>query len=147
MIFVDTSDWAYLIARLLGVQEKYADNIGNMVLALLALGVTSDWLYQKLQGWLDRRFTQTKREIGRQFFSGLRLGLGLLMALPKRTLLFSFYLLLTVLELSGLIQSAKDYAVIIIFTIAIDRVTKIWPSERERLRSFIKQTRTQLEGE
>lgn len=58
------------------------------------------------------------------------------MALPKRTILFSFYLVLTILETLGVIDSAKDYAVVIVFIIAVDRVTKIWPEEKRRMVEF-----------
>lgn len=52
------------------------------------------------------------------------------------TSLFSFYLLLTILEKLGVINSAKDYAVVVIFIIALDRVTKIWPEEKRRMVEF-----------
>ena len=58
------------------------------------------------------------------------------MALPKRTILFGFYLVLIVGESLGLVENAKDYTAVIVFIIAIDRVTKIWPEEKERLKAF-----------
>ena len=33
-------------------------------------------------------------------------------------------------------RNAKDYTAVIVFIIAIDRVTKIWPEEKERLKAF-----------
>ncbi len=58
------------------------------------------------------------------------------MALPKRSILFSFYLFFIVLELMGLIDKAKDYSVVAIFIVSVDRITKIWPQEFIRLREF-----------
>lgn len=49
---------------------------------------------------------------------------------------FSCFLLLTILENLGMIASAKDYAVVVIFIIAVDRVTKIWPEEKRRMIEF-----------
>lgn len=49
---------------------------------------------------------------------------------------FSCFLLLTILENLGMIASAKDYGVVVIFIIAVDRVTKIWPEEKHRLVAF-----------
>lgn len=66
------------------------------------------------------------------------------MALPKRTILFSFYLILTILENLGVIESAKDYAVVIVFIIAVGRVTKIWPEEKRRMVEFSQKIRKRI---
>ena len=68
------------------------------------------------------------------------------MALPKRTILFSVYLILIVAESLGLIANVKDYTAVIVFIIAVDRVTKIWPEEKQRLKNFSKKAAKRIKS-
>ena len=79
---------------------------------------------------------ENAKGLNRQIYLGYKAGIEFLMALPKRTISFSFYLVLTILETLGVIDSAKDYAVVIVFIIAVDRVAKIWPEEKRRMVEF-----------
>ncbi|MFM0772420.1 hypothetical protein [Streptococcus suis] len=134
-IWVDNGDWTYIIARVSGMTEKHANNLSLIAIAIQSLFFTSDWFYSRIRAFLNRRLERTKG-LNRQIYLGYKAGIEFLMALPKRTILFSFYLLLTILESLGVINSAKDYAVIVIFIIAVDRVTKIWPEEKRRMMEF-----------
>lgn len=134
-MWVDNGDWTYIIARVSGMTEKHANNLSLIAIAIQSLFFTSDWFYSRIRAFLNRRLERAKG-LNRQIYLGYKAGIEFLMALPKRTILFSFYLLLTILENLGVIDSAKDYAVIVIFIIAVDRVTKIWPEEKRRMMEF-----------
>ncbi|HFI0361177.1 TPA: hypothetical protein ACGO51_000343 [Streptococcus suis] len=134
-MWVDNGDWTYIIARVSGMTGKHANNLSLIAIAIQSLFFTSDWFYSRIRAFLNRRLERTKG-LNRQIYLGYKAGIEFLMALPKRTILFSFYLLLTILENLGVINSAKDYAVIVIFIIAVDRVTKIWPEEKRRMMEF-----------
>ncbi|MBL6538080.1 hypothetical protein JNG37_04925 [Streptococcus suis] len=134
-IWIDNGDWTYIIARVSGMTEKHANNLSLIAIAIQSLFFTSDWFYSRIRAFLNRQLERTKG-LNRQIYLGYKAGIEFLMALPKRTILFSFYLLLTILENLGVIDSAKDYAVIVIFIIAVDRVTKIWPEEKRRMMEF-----------
>lgn len=134
-IWIDNGDWTYIIARVFGMTEKHANNLSLIAIAIQSLFFTSDWFYSRIRAFLNRRLDRAKG-LNRQIYLGYKVGIEFLMALPKRTILFSFYLLLTILENLGVIDSAKDYAVIVIFIIAVDRVTKIWPEEKRRMMEF-----------
>ncbi|HFU4458622.1 TPA: hypothetical protein ACGPAL_000163 [Streptococcus suis] len=134
-IWIDNGDWTYIIARVFGMTEKHANNLSLIAIAIQSLFFTSDWFYSRIRAFLNRRLERAKG-LNRQIYLGYKAGIEFLMALPKRTILFSFYLLLTILENLGVIDSAKDYAVIVIFIIAVDRVTKIWPEEKRRMMEF-----------
>ncbi|HFI0790881.1 TPA: hypothetical protein ACGO62_000884 [Streptococcus suis] len=134
-IWIDNGDWTYIIARVSGMKEKHANNLSLIAIAIQSLFFTSDWFYSRIRAFLNRRLERAKG-LNRQIYLGYKAGIEFLMALPKRTILFSFYLLLTILENLGVIDSAKDYAVIVIFIIAVDRVTKIWPEEKRRMMEF-----------
>lgn len=124
-------DMIFDITRSLGMSEEYANNVAMIIIAIQALFLTSDWLYGRILSWL---------EAGRRqgvFYRGLRMGMEALLAFPKRTSLFVFYLFLIVGKRVGLVsQSAADYEMLAVFVIAIDRVTKIWPTEREDFQRF-----------
>ncbi|HEL1624558.1 TPA: hypothetical protein TXL55_000354 [Streptococcus suis] len=134
-IWIDNGDWTYIIARVSGMTEKHANNLSLIAIAIQSLFFTSDWFYSRIRAFLNRRLERAKG-LNRQIYLGYKAGIEFLVALPKRTILFSFYLLLTILENLGVIDSAKDYAVIVIFIIAVDRVTKIWPEEKRRMMEF-----------
>ncbi|MDY2959219.1 MAG: hypothetical protein SOR72_00270 [Hornefia sp.] len=134
-ICISNSDWVYVFARLFGFKEKHANNISLLAIALQSLFFTSDWFYNHISAFIDRKLERAN-ELNSQIYMGYKAGVEFLIALPKRTILFSFYLLLITMESVGLIDKAKDYAAVIIFIIAIDRVTKIWPEEKKRLREF-----------
>lgn len=134
-MWVDNGDWTYIIARVSGMTEKHANNLSLIAIAIQSLFFTSDWFYSRIRAFLNRRLERAKG-LNRQIYLGYKAGIEFLMALPKRTILFSFYLLLTILENLGVIASAKDYGVVVIFIIAVDRVTKIWPEEKRRMTEF-----------
>lgn len=140
---LDNGDWVYSVARSAGFEEKYASNIGLMAIALQSLFFTSDWFYSRIKNVLNRRLKKAKG-LNRQIYLGYKAGVECLMALPKRSILFSFYLLLVILESVGLIEKVKDYAVVIVFIIAIDRVTKIWPEEYRRFKEFTQKARKRI---
>ncbi|MGU8000138.1 hypothetical protein ACS6Z0_09170 [Streptococcus suis] len=134
-MWIDNGDWTYIIARLSGMTEKHANNLSLIAIAIQSLFFTSDWFYSRIRAFLNRRLEKA-RGLNRQIYLGYKAGIEFLMALPKRTILFTFYLLLVVAESVGLIEKAKDYAAVIIFIIAVDRVTKIWPEEKRRMIEF-----------
>ena len=125
IICLDNGDWTYIFARVFGMDAEHANNLAYIAIAIQSLFFTSDWFYKRIRTFLNR-----------QIYLGYKAGIEFLMALPKRIILFSFYLLLTILENLGVINSAKDYAVVVIFIIALDRVTKIWPEEKRRMVEF-----------
>ena len=125
IICLDNGDWTYIFARVFGMDAEHANNLAYIAIAIQSLFFTSDWFYKRIRTFLNR-----------QIYLGYKAGIEFLMALPKRPILFSFYLLLTILENLGVINSAKDYAVVDIFIIAVDRVTKIWPEEKRRMVEF-----------
>ncbi len=125
IICLDNGDWTYIFARVFGMDAEHANNLAYIAIAIQSLFFTSDWFYKRIRTFLNR-----------QIYLGYKAGIEFLMALPKRPILFSFYLLLTILENLGVINSAKDYAVVVIFIIAVDRVTKIWPEEKRRMVEF-----------
>ena len=125
IICLDNGDWTYIFARVFGMDAEHANNLAYIAIAIQSLFFTSDWFYKRIRTFLNR-----------QIYLGYKAGIEFLIALPKRTILFSFYLLLTTLENLGVINSAKDYAVVVIFIIALDRVTKIWPEEKRRMVEF-----------
>ncbi|HEL2737788.1 TPA: hypothetical protein UDO34_000562 [Streptococcus suis] len=135
LIWIDNGDWTYIIARVFGMTEKHANNLSLIAIAIQSLFFTSDWFYNRIRAFINRRLEKA-RGLNRQIYLGYKAGIEFLMALPKRTILFSFYLVLTILENLGVIDSAKDYAVVIVFIIAVDRVTKIWPDEKRRMNEF-----------
>ncbi|HEM4324377.1 TPA: hypothetical protein U1Y08_001170 [Streptococcus suis] len=134
-MWVDNGDWTYIIARVSGMTEKHANNLSLIAIAIQSLFFTSDWFYSRIRAFLNRRLEKAKG-LNRQIYLGYKAGIEFLMALPKRTILFTFYLLLVVAESVDLIEKAKDYAAVIIFIIAVDRVTKIWPEEKRRMIEF-----------
>lgn len=136
-ICIDNGAWAYIVARLLGLEEKYANNVEWIAIAIQSLFFTSDWFYARIRAFLNRRLQRSKG-LNHQIYLGYKAGIECLMALPKRTILFSVYLLLIVAESLGLIANVKDYTAVIVFIIAVDRVTKIWPEEKQRLKNFSK---------
>ncbi len=133
--FIDNSDVAYVLARVLGVDEKFAQNISLFVFAVQSLIITSDWCYSKMSKFLARRIERASK-YAQPLYLGSKIGVDFISALPKRTILFTFYLVIIVLELTGIIVSAKDYSAVAIFVIAIDRVSKIWSDEKEKLFGF-----------
>lgn len=145
--FIDNAGWAFDIGLWLGLKPEYALNLGVMVIALQALFFTSDWFYEKVDQFINWRL---KKVAGwrKHIYLGFKLGVECLMALPKRTILFVIYLMLVVMESIGLISKVKDYAVMIVFIIAVDRVTKIWKEEKHRFKEFsqkIKQGLTEVQ--
>lgn len=134
-VWIDNGDWTYIIARVAGMSKKHANNLSLFAIALQSLFFTSDWFYHRIRAFLNGRLEKAEG-FNKQIYLGYKAGIECLMALPKRTILFSFYLLLTILENLGMIASAKDYGVGVIFIIAVDRVTKIWPEENRRMIEF-----------
>ncbi|MGU7925573.1 hypothetical protein ACS6ZD_03060 [Streptococcus suis] len=134
-ICIDNGDWTYVVTRALGLKEEHANNVSLIVIGAQSLFLTSDWFYKRIRAFLNRRLEKAKG-LNWQIYLGYKAGIEFLMALPKRTILFTFYLLLVVAESVGLIEKAKDYAAVIIFIIAVDRVTKIWPEEKRRMMEF-----------
>ena len=53
---------------------------------------------------------------------------------------------MTILEKLGVINSAKDYAFVVIFIIALDRVTKIWPEEKRRMVEFSQKIKRRIKS-
>lgn len=142
-MWIDNGDWTYIIARVSGMTEKHANNLALIAIAIQSLFFTSDWFYSRIRTFINRRLEKS-RGLNRQIYLGYKVGIEFLMALPKRTILFSFYLILTILENLGVIDSAKDYAVVIVFIIAVDRVTKIWPEEKRRMIEFSQKIRKRI---
>ena len=134
-ICLDNGAWAYLVARLMGFDEKYANNMEWLTIAVQSLFLTSDWFYTRIRAFLNRRLKKSSG-LNHQIYLGYKVAIECLMALPKRTILFAFYLLLIIAENLGLITSAKDYTAVIVFIIAVDRVSKIWPEEKRRFKEF-----------
>ncbi len=134
-LFIGNSDVAYVIARVLGVNEKFADNISLLVFAVQSLIITSDWCYREIAKFIEKRLERASKYT-QPFYLGSKIGVDFIAALPKRTILFGFYLILIILELIGVIVSAKDYSAVAIFVIAVDRVGKMWPDEKKKLYAF-----------
>lgn len=145
LIWIDNGDWTYIIARVFGMTEKHANNLSLIAIAIQSLFFTSDWFYNRIRAFINRRLEKA-RGLNRQIYLGYKAGIEFLMALPKRTILFSFYLVLTILENLGVIDSAKDYAVVIVFIIAVDRVTKIWPDEKRRMNEFSQKIKKRIKS-
>ena len=135
IICLDNGDWTYIFARVFGMDAEHANNLAYIAIAIQSLFFTSDWFYKRIRTFLNRRLEKA-RGLNRHIYLVYKAGIEFLMALPKRTILFSFYLVLTILETLGVIDSAKDYAVVIVFIIAVDRVAKIWPEEKRRMVEF-----------
>ena len=135
IICLDNGDWTYIFARVFGMDAEHANNLAYIAIAIQSLFFTSDWFYKRIRTFLNR-----------QIYLGYKAGIEFLMALPKRPILFSFYLLLTILEKLGVINSAKDYAVVVIFIIAVDRVTKIWPEEKRRMVEFSQKIKRRIKS-
>lgn len=135
IICLDNGDWTYIFARVFGMDAEHANNLAYIAIAIQSLFFTSDWFYKRIRTFLNR-----------QIYLGYKAGIEFLMALPKRIILFSFYLLLTILENLGVINSAKDYAVVVIFIIAVDRVTKIWPEEKRRMVEFSQKIKRRIKS-
>ncbi|HFI0130395.1 TPA: hypothetical protein ACGOSD_000583 [Streptococcus suis] len=144
-MWIDNGDWTYIIARVSGMTEKHANNLALIAIAIQSLFFTSDWFYKRIRAFLNRRLEKAKG-LNRQIYLGYKAGIEFLMALPKRTILFTFYLLLVVAESVGLIEKAKDYAAVIIFIIAVDRVTKIWPEEKRRMIEFSQKIKKRIKS-
>ncbi|HEP1819011.1 TPA: hypothetical protein VB845_000811 [Streptococcus suis] len=144
-MWIDNGDWTYIIARVSGMTEKHANNLSLIAIAIQSLFFTSDWFYNRIRAFINRRLEKAKG-LNRQIYLGYKAGVEFLMALPKRTILFTFYLLLVVAESVGLIEKAKDYAVVIIFIIAVDRVTKIWPEEKRRMIEFSQKIKKRIKS-
>ena len=144
-ICLDNGAWAYLVARLMGLEEKYASNMEWLAIAAQSLFLTSDWFYGRIRAFLNRRLEKSSG-LNHQIYLGYKVGIECLMALPKRTILFAFYLLLIIAESLGLIASAKDYTTVIVFIIAVDRVTKIWPEEKGRFKEFSQKIRRRFKS-
>ena len=144
-ICLDNVAWAYLVARLMGLEEKYASNMEWLAIAVQSLFLTSDWFYARVRAFLNRLLEKSSG-LNHQIYLGYKVGIECLMALPKRTILFAFYLLLIIAENLGLIASAKDYTAVIVFIIAVDRVTKIWPEEKRRFREFSQKIRRRFDS-
>lgn len=137
IICLDNGDWTYIFARVFDMDAEHANNLAYIAIAIAiqSLFFTSDWFYKRIRTFLNRRLENAKG-LNRQIYLGYKAGIEFLIALPKWPILFSFYLLLTILEKLDVINSAKDYAVVVIFIIAVDRVTKIWPEEKRRMVEF-----------
>ena len=144
-ICLDNGAWAYLAARLLGLEEKYASNMEWLAIAAQSLFLTSDWFYARVRAFLNRRLEKSSG-LNHQIYLGYKVAIECLMALPKLTILFAFYLLLIIAENLGLIASAKDYTAVIVFIIAVDRVTKIWPEEKRRFKEFSQKIRRRIKS-
>lgn len=135
LVCIDNGDWTYVVSRALGLKEEHANNFSLIVLAAQSLFFTSNWFYNHIKHFIDRHLERAKG-INRQIYLGYRTGIEGLVALPKRTILFTLYLILIISENIGIIEKAKNYSVGIVFIIAIDRVAKIWPEEKQRLYTF-----------
>ena len=144
-ICLDNGAWAYLVARLMGFDEKYANNMEWLTIAVQSLFLTSDWFYTRIRAFLNRRLKKSSG-LNHQIYLGYKVAIECLMALPKRTILFAFYLLLIIAENLGLITSAKDYTAVIVFIIAVDRVSKIWPEEKRRFKEFSQKIRRRFKN-
>ncbi len=134
-LLLHAGGWAAGCALDRGFSEEHAVNIGLMTTASFAFIITSDLVYGKIRNFLAARLRKEK-SFGYSFYVSAKMAVEILMALPKRSILFSFYLFFIVLELMGLIDKAKDYSVVAIFIVSVDRITKIWPQEFIRLREF-----------
>lgn len=145
IICLDNGDWTYIFARVFGMDAEHANNLAYIAIAIQSLFFTSDWFYKRIRTFLNRCLENAKG-LNRQIYLGYKAGIEFLMALPKRIILFSFYLLLTILENLGVINSAKDYAVVVIFIIAVDRVTKIWPEEKRRMVEFSQKIKRRIKS-
>ncbi|WFB92167.1 hypothetical protein NWE22_01200 [Streptococcus parasuis] len=145
IICLDNGDWTYIFARVFGMDAEHANNLAYIAIAIQSLFFTSDWFYKRIRTFLNRRLENAKG-LNRQIYLGYKAGIEFLMALPKRTILFTFYLLLVVAESVGLIEKAKDYAAVIIFIIAVDRVTKIWPEEKRRMIEFSQKIKKRIKS-
>lgn len=59
--FIDNSDLVYVIARVSGVNEKFAENISLLVLTVQSLIITSDWCYGKISKFLEKRVNKASK--------------------------------------------------------------------------------------
>ncbi|XVG95914.1 hypothetical protein ACGCUQ_07400 [Eubacteriales bacterium KG127] len=132
----NNGDFIYILSRIFGFEEKYAENLAILVVAGQSLFFTSNWFYTRISNFINKRLEKCN-DVNRQIYLGYMAGIQFLIALPKRTILFTFYLFLITLESIGMIDKAKDYAVVIIFIIAVDRISKIWPEEKKKAKEFM----------
>lgn len=114
-----------------------------MATAGMAFRLTSDTMYlcicKAINGILHR-----SKGLLYAILLGVKVAVEILVSLPKRTILFSTYLIFVLLERMGIIEKAKEYGAVAIFIMAVDRVTKIWPVERERLLVFAQKLRKRI---
>lgn len=135
--------WIMYYAQQKGFEEIPAENIGLMATAALAFFFTSDAMYLRIRKLINGILHRSKG-LCYAILLGLKAAVEILVALPKRTILFSTYLIFVLLELMGIIEKAKEYGVVSIFIMAVDRVTKIWPEEKERLFAFAQKLRKRI---
>lgn len=146
-LFVSLALYMGELAYQSAIDEGFADdkavNIALMATATMALILTSDTLYKLFRSLINALLSHAKG-VFYSMLLGAKAAMEIYMALPKRTILFVIYLLLIILELLGLIQTAKDYAVSAVYIIAVDRVLKIWAIEKERLIEYCGKIRKRL---
>ncbi|EHJ52710.1 hypothetical protein [Streptococcus macacae] len=122
-------------ALALGLSKKGTENLGMIVIAILALVYTSEGFYHALSKTIERQLKKAKG----WWAAGLKaqqILLNFLMALPLRTILFLVYLLFIILEQLELIDKAKDYVTIAVFVVGVDRVGKTIPGEKEKFQTY-----------
>lgn len=137
-LFLRLPGIVYTLLNLCGINSVSSETLSLLVTASLGLLFTSDNFYgliTKLLGFLIRH---NHNEWLDTLYHGCEISIEVIMALPKRTILFLIYLFLIVGEFLGLVHSAKNSGMIIIYVIAVDRVGKIWPSEYQRMKIHLK---------
>ena len=87
------------------------------------------FLHKKYTLWLDR----TKSDYLKMLLVTLISANDVWVAIPKRTILFSAYLVYSILDKLGYVDLGVDLLFVGVFIIGIDRVAKSWKDEKKKL--------------
>lgn len=116
------------------------ENTESMIIALISVAIIFFLSSNKMYSYFQIKLAKWWETAKTGKISGLVLVLinanDLWCALPKRTLLFLAYLLLSVLDKFGCNIFSADIMLVSIFIIGIDRVISNWEKEKPKLKNL-----------
>ena len=115
------------------VSEPNYSMIASLIVATIFFIISSDKVYVSLHQRYIQWMENTNASIVKALLVALISANDVLVAIPKRTVLFGFYLLYSILDKLGCVNLNVDAVFVGVFIIGIDRIAKSWKDEKKKL--------------
>lgn len=128
-----------MILQIVNFFEKdfvQGENIATIISVLLIMLVTSNKIYGKCHGIYCKIYKKANRGISRSLIVALISFNDFIISIPKRTIVFFFYLFLTVADEMGYMVGETNFMFVGMLLIGIDRVISNWNKEKQMLYAY-----------